>query len=518
MNETSDRHWNRAQRYLAQGQPDAARTVLESFVRHSPQHVPAHLTLSMLAWNSGRVRDATRHALDAARTVPEDPVLLGHVAGALLQVGEVVAARACLDRAALTQTGSVPALLQAAAIRYSLNENAAALALYDRAGRAGADGAEFRFQRGMQLAFNGRMDEADTELHACLRHNPAYGRASLELARLRKQTADHNHLAFLDAQLQRVQPGSYDHAAVEFARYKELEDLGRYDEAWDALAHGNALMYARHRHDADYSTRLFKRLTDICTTQFLQPGSVVHPGAQPIFILGMPRSGTTLLDRILGNHSQVASAGELDTFALQLRWCADHPVTLDETVLDRLPGLDFAALGRRYLAQAQWRAQGKPLFTDKLPRNWMLAGPIARALPQARIVHMVRDPVDVCFSNYRVLFADAFAHVYDLDALASHYRTYRRTMAHWHAAMPGRILDVSYRDLVHDPEGTTRRVLDFCGLAWEPRLTDTTRNRTAVDTLSMAQVREPVHTRFVDSWRRYERQLAPLAQALQAPD
>lgn len=518
MSETADRHWNRAQRYLGEGNLDAARTTLESFVRHNPQHVPALLTLSMLAWNCGHVREATRHALDAARVVPEDPALLGHVAGALLQVGEVVAARACLDRPALAQTRAVPALIQAAGIRYSLNENAAALALYDRAAREGADGAEFRFQRGMQLAFNGRMDEADAELHACLRHNPAYGRASLELARLRKQTSANNHLAFLDAQSQHVQPGSYDHAAVEFARYKELEDLGRDEEAWQALAHGNALMYARHQHDSDYTTALFKRLTDVCTPQYLRPESVVHPGAQPIFILGMPRSGTTLLDRILGNHSAVVSAGELDTFALQLRWCADHPVTLDDTVLDRLPELDHAQLGRRYLAQAQWRAEGNRFFTDKLPRNWMLAGPIARALPQARILHMVRDPVDVCFSNYRVLFADAFAHVYDLDALASHYRAYRRTMAHWHAAMPGRILDVSYRDLAHDPEATTRRVLDFCGLAWEPGLTDTTRNRAAVDTLSMAQVREPVHTRFVDSWRRYERQLAPLAQALQRPD
>ncbi|HEY7872579.1 MAG TPA: sulfotransferase [Rudaea sp.] len=518
MNETSDRHWNRAQRYLAEGQHDTARVVLESYATHNPEHAQAHLLLSMLAWNAGDVRAATKHALDAAHAAPDDTMFLGQTAGALLQVGEVVAARACLDRPALAQTRHIPALLQAAGVHYSLNENAAALALFDRARTAGADGAEFRFQRGMQLAFNGRMDEADAELRACLQQNPAHGRAALELARLSKQTLENNHLADLDAQLARVQPGSYDHAAVEFARYKELEDLGRYSEAWQALVHGNALMYARHQHDADYTTRLFERLVEICTPQLLRPESAVHPGAQPIFILGMPRSGTTLLDRILGNHSAVASAGELDTFALQLRWCADHSVTLDEIVLDRLPGLDFAELGRRYLAQSQWRSAGKPFFTDKLPRNWMLAGPIARALPQARILHMVRDPVDVCFSNYRVLFADAFAHVYNLDALVSHYRAYRRTMAHWHAAMPGRILDVPYRDLVHDPEGTVRGVLDFCGLDWETGLTDTTRNRAAVDTLSMAQVREPVHTRFIDSWQRYKNQLEPLARALAQPD
>jgi len=146
----------------------------------------------------------------------------------------------------------------------------------------------------------------------------------------------------------------------------------------------------------------------------------------------------------------------------------------------------------------------------------MIAGLIAKALPQARILNLVRDPMDVCFSNFRALFADAFAHIYNLDALASHYQVYRRTMAYWHAAMPGRILDVSYAELVENPDATLRGVLEFCRLPWEPGCTDLTRNRSAVSTLSTVQVREPVHKRFVDSWRRYERQLAPLQRALTA--
>jgi hypothetical protein len=144
----------------------------------------------------------------------------------------------------------------------------------------------------------------------------------------------------------------------------------------------------------------------------------------------------------------------------------------------------------------------------------MVGGLIRKALPQARILNLVRDPVDVCFSNFRALFADAFAHIYNLDAIASHYQVYRRTMAHWHAAMPGQILDVPYADLVQDPEGVLRKVLAFCNLPWEPGCADLTRNRSAVSTLSAAQVREPIHNRFVDSWRRYETQLAGLKQAL----
>ncbi|MBS0571458.1 MAG: sulfotransferase [Proteobacteria bacterium] len=510
----SDRHWIRARRYLEEGNFDAARISLESVLTRHPEDAEAHLRLSDVAWEDDRVRDSARHAHAAARFMSAEPDLIVAVGEALLRAGEVVATRACLEHPALAATRSIPALLHMAGQRSALNENAEALALSDRAIAAGARGPEMHFQRGVHLLFNDRIREAEAELRECVRLDPGFGRAWQELARLRPQTESDNHLAPLEQALGRVAPGSYEHAAIEFARYKELEDLGRYAEAWAALARGNALMYARHRHDPQVTVRLFADLARVCTTQFLHPAAANTDGAQPIFIIGMPRSGTTLLDRVLGNHSQVAAVGELDDFARQMRWCADHRSTLDDTVIARLPGMDFAELGRRYLEQTRWRAGAKPLYTDKLPRNWMVAGLIRKALPGARLLHLVRDPMDVCFSNFRALFADAFAHIYDLEALASHYRVYRRTMAHWHAAMPGQILDVAYADLVADPEGTLRKVLAFCGLDWEPGCTDITRNRSAVSTLSAAQVREPVHTRFVDAWRRYEQHLAPLARAL----
>ncbi len=516
MNETSDRHWNRAQRYLSEGNLDAARISLESVLLRNPAHAEAHLCLSDVAWHDDRVRDSARHAHAAARLMHDDPELIVAVGAALLRAGEMVGTRACLTHPALANTKSIPALLHMAGQRSALNENVEALALYDLALAAGAEGAEVRFQRGVHLIFNNRMREAETELRECLRLDPGFGRAWQELARLRKQTETDNHLVQLAQALDRVAPGSYEHASIEFARYKELEDLGRFDEAWDALAHGNALMYARHRHDPEITVRLFADLARVCNPEFLCPVDANVDGPQPIFIIGMPRSGTTLLDRMLGNHSRIAAVGELDDFALQMRWSADHCTTLDDLVIARLPQLDFAELGQRYLDQTRWRAGGKPFYTDKLPRNWMIAGLIRKALPRARLVHLVRDPMDVCFSNYRALFADAFAHIYDLEALASHYRVYQRTMAHWHAAMPGQILDVAYTEMVANPERALREVLDFCGLDWEPGCADITRNRNAVSTLSAVQVREPVHNRFVDSWRRYEHQLAPLARALAA--
>ena len=220
---------------------------------------------------------------------------------------------------------------------------------------------------------------------------------------------------------------------------------------------------------------------------------------------------------MLGNHSRVAAAGELDDFPRQLRWCADHHGhgLLDHALLQACDGIDAAQLGQRYLAQTRWRAAGRDFFIDKLPPNFMLLGFIRRALPQARVVHVSREPMDVCFSNYRAMFGNAYGYSYGFDSLAHHHGQYRRLMAHWHAAMPGFVLDLPYASLVRDSEAAARRLFDFCGLSLEPGCGDTTRNTGAVATLSAAQVRQPIHARGLGEWRRYERQLQPLRALLE---
>src|SRR5574337_2135149 len=350
MNVPSDRHWNRAQRYLAEGNLDAARISLESMLQRDSGNVHAHLLLSDIAWEEDLVRESARHARAAAGALPGDAELIVAIVAALIRSGETVAARTCLDDPVCTVVQSVTALVQMAEQRYLLNQTAESLALYDRARAFGADGPDFRFRRGVQLVFNGRIEEAEGEFLENVRRDPTYGRAWQELARLRKQTETENHLAGTAQALQRVHPGSYEHASIEFARYKEFEDLGRLDEAWAALTHGNALMYARHRHDPEKTRLLFEKLARACTAEFLRPAEVTHSGPQPVFIIGMPRSGTTVLDRLLGNHTQIASVGELDDFGRQVRWAADHTATLDATTIERLPQIDFAQLGRRYLA------------------------------------------------------------------------------------------------------------------------------------------------------------------------
>ena len=511
---SKDRLWSRAQRYRADGQSVAARIALEKLLQDEPGHIESHLILSNIAWMDDRTRDAVRHARQAESNLSNNGMLICDVAEALLQVGETLAARNCLDHSALAGTHDGAVLVRAAALCVLLGEHAEALAFFDRAGAVGVGDADFHFQRGLELTVHGRLQEAEIEHQIALRKHPTFGRAALAVSRLRKQTPESNHLATLTERLEQVAPGTEDHIALEFATYKEMEDLGHYDDAWTALARGNAMKYALQPYDSRYAGELFKSLITRCTPQLLQPESVHFDGPQPIFIIGMPRSGTTLLDRVMSNHSQVTSAGELDDFGRQLRLASNHRITLDEHVVHALPGLDYKEIGRGYLAQTQWRANGAGFYIDKLPRNWMVAGLIRRALPQARILHLVREPMDVCFSNYRALLGEAFAYSYDLDALAAHYLQYRQVMAYWHSTMQGQILDVSYSELVRNPEYVIRRIFAFCGLEWEPGCVDLSRNKSVVATLSMAQVRESIHTRSFQEWRPYERKLMRLREAV----
>lgn len=516
MVQSTDKLWQRAQRYLAQGQLVPARAMMESLGAHAPEDVRTHLVRAAIAWADDRIRDASRHALAAANAEATDPVLLCDVVETLWYTGEIAAMRTYLAQPLLATSGTGAILTRLSDFHQRLDDHAEALALLERARSADVDGPEIRFHHGVELAINGQLSRAEEELGACLAMAPGHGRAALALARLHAVTPGRDHLRMLQDGLRQVQPGSPDHAALEFARYNELEELGCHADAWQALDRGNGVMDARNRFDATRQRAFLDDYIRACTPRTLRPALETQNGPQPLFVLGLTRSGTTVLDRILGNHPQVASAGELGDFARQLHWVADHGSTRDQKFLERIAGLDYAELGRRYLAQTQWRARGKRFYVDKQPPNWMHVGLIHAALPQARILHMVREPMDVCFSNWRAFFGDDSAFSYNLDALAMHYRDYRRLLEHWHAMLPGSILDVAYTELVHAPEATARKVLAFCGLEWEPGCVDLTRNRAPVTTLSLAQVREPIHTRAFSEWRPYAQQLSGLRAALAA--
>jgi hypothetical protein len=241
--------------------------------------------------------------------------------------------------------------------------------------------------------------------------------------------------------------------------------------------------------------------------------------ADPIFIIGMPRTGTTLVERLLGSHSQVCAAGELNEFALELvRLARQLPGPTPTSRLDFVAataGLDFRALGEGYVRRTRAMRDDRPFFIDKLPFNFLYAGLIHLALPRAKIISLRRHPLDTCYAVYKQLFKDAYPFSYDLDELGRYYIAYDELMRHWHSVMPGVIHTVAYEALVADLEGETRRLLDHCGLAWEEACLHFHRNSRASTTASAVQVRQPIYDTSIGKWRHYARQLEPLRASLE---
>lgn len=524
---------NRARQHARQcidnRQWEAAQVALEALARHVPDDVSVLLELADVLFQRGQLRASTALLLRVAHRLPRDAPFIVSVAQRLVAVGETLAARSCLDL--LSQAPALPPelLVGQAHLRFLLGEIAPARALMERAMAAGIDTPGEQHLYAMLLQFDGDLDKACAVLEGCLRRWPHFGDAAMVLANLRKQKPEANQLAFVQEQLQRLPPhgqkpdAMFVRAEFEYAQFKILDDLKRHDEAWPALARCNALMHELNPYDATGEAAVTDALIDMpqpddrTATARSRSGS---DGPVPIFIVGMPRSGTTLLDRMLSAHSAVVSAGELIDFWRQLHWQADVTPARTDGLLEVIrhsAELDYAELGARYLQQTRWRAQGRAYYIDKLPANIQMVAFIRRALPHAPILHMVRDPVDTCFSNFKAMFGNVSSYSYDLQSLAHYYGQYARLTRHWHDRLPGAMFDVSYTSLVRDPESTLRGVLEHCGLSLEENCLHPELNASPVATPSSAQVRESIHTRGLGQWRHYAKQLEQLRLAIGAP-
>lgn len=304
-----------------------------------------------------------------------------------------------------------------------------------------------------------------------------------------------------------------DRIEMHFALAKVHEDAGRFEQAFQQLAAGNALKRRQMSYDEAATLGAFERARRMFSAEFMDAHSGCgDPSPLPIFILGMPRSGTTLVEQILASHPQVFGAGELPLLAQAVAGMQNLGSNPREPALT---SGHLRELSARYLHELAARAPEAARITDKMPHNFRFVGLIHLALPNAAIVHTVRDPVDTCLSNFASLFSNGHPHSYDLAELGRYYQGYAELMAHWRRVLPpGRMLDVRYEDIVADLEGAARRILAHCGLEWDPRCLDFHRTERPVRTNSAAQVRQPLYKNSVQRWRRYQPFLKPLLDEL----
>jgi tetratricopeptide (TPR) repeat protein len=366
----------------------------------------------------------------------------------------------------------------------------------------------------------GRQQEAIDEYYAAIAVRPDFGEAWFSLANLKTYR-------FAQDQVQRMgvaeaEPSTQvvDRYHLCFALGKALEDAQDYAGSWQYYERGNALKHAEIRYlpqITETNTRLSKR---VCTKEFFEArmGWGV-PDADPIFVLGLPRAGSTLIEQILASHSQVEGTQELadiQRIVMELRGrAADLENPRFPGVLAELGPEDFRRFGERYMTDTRvFRTTNRPVFIDKMPNNFRYIGLIHLMLPNAKIIDARREPMACCFSNLKQLFSTGQEFSYSIDDVGRYYRTYLELMRHWHEVLPGRILKVQHEDVVDDLEGNVRRILEFCGLPFEAACLDFHKTERSVRTASSEQVRQPIFREGLDQWRNYEPWLGPLKEAL----
>ena len=509
------RLWQRGEQHVAQRQWQQAAENFLAIVEHDRSHAPAWLKAADCLLLLDRYRLARQCALAATADHLRFPELRLQIARRLRQFNEPQALFA-LAHDMLVDDGN-RTLTDAGMLVSAAGDQALARDMALRALALDAGNPATHYLRGLVASFEGDTADATTALENAIHAAPDFAQAHWLLSSLRTASTDDNHVARLRESQARVQPGSNAEAYLCFALHNELHALRQFDEAWQALRRGCAVKRQLTSYDQRQSLDLFTQIKAACTAEFVAPVARSHD-ITPIFIVGMHRSGTTLLERILGGHSRVADGGESYAFSAQLALACDHEIlgALDAVAVERLGDADFGAIGAGFIDASCWRTRGKPCFTEKLPPNFLNAGYIAKALPGARILHLVRDPADTCFSNLRTYFGRAAAHSFDQLELADYYAGYRDLMRHWHAVMPGRVLDISYDALVSDTETTMRQVFGFCGLPFEARALEVQRSDGTVATASHGQVRQGILRNRGGAWRPYAQHLQPMLGRLGA--
>ena len=401
-----------------------------------------------------------------------------------------------------------------------LGQHEQAMALYRELLAGAAQPAELHLSIAHSLKTLGATEAAVAEYRAAASARPGYGEAYWSLANLKTYR-------FPEEEIGRMRAAESDPSALAVDRYhlcfalgKALEDQGKFEPSFEFYSRGNALKRAANGYDPatlEAGARLQKA---VCTRDlFARHTGCGSPTPDPIFIVGLPRAGSTLIEQILASHSAVEGTQELADVPRMVNGLQGRDTPTGEPaypgILARLTAADCRRLGEQYLRDTRaYRTDGRPRFIDKMPNNFRHIGLIHLILPNATIIDVRREPMACCFSNFKQLFAQGQAFTYGLEDIARYYRTYLGLMRHWDEVLPGRVLRVHYEDVVNDLEGSIRRLMNHCGLELEPACLAFHQTVRSVRTPSSEQVRQPIYRDGLEQWRHYERWLGPLREAL----
>jgi tetratricopeptide (TPR) repeat protein len=502
------------------------RGCLEAAVAHyeqalviAPDDAQVHCDLGTALQTLGRCQEAMGHYTRALAITPAFAKVHNNFGNLLQRSGAPQRAIAHYQQALAIAPDYTAAHCNLGSALLSLNRCADAIIHYDKALAIDADFAEAHHGAGIALQALGALEKAVAALERAVRLAPHRTDFHLTLAQSKRFTADDPRLAALEILARNLPALSADaQIALHFALGKAYADLAQHRRSFRHLVAGNALKRYCIAYDEGQTLKRFADIRATFTPDLMRTyRGVGEPSAVPLFVVGMPRSGTTLIEQILASHSRVFGAGEISDFRESI------PDVDTNAAVIAIPEAVFSApalrrLGSRYLARLRANAPTAERIVDKMPANFALLGLIHLALPNARIIHAHRDPIDTCLSCFSLLFVGEQPYAYDLGELGRYYRSYQALIDHWRGVLPPDVLlEVRYEDIIDDLEGQARRILAHCGLSWEETCLDFQQARRSVLTASCVQVRQPPYHDSVGRWRRYANELKPLLQALGLP-
>jgi len=504
---------------FSDGDLAAAENIVRPFLLRHGNHIEAMRLLARIAFKRDVLDDAELLLEAVLQLAPDYRAARHDYARVLMDRHKYARARQQIEQLlALEPTNRQYRTLYATSC-VGLGEHDRAIALYRELLREGPEAADIQLSVAHSLKTQGRRQEAIDAYRTAAATRPNYGDAYWSLANLKTYR-------FEDAELERMLAGeaatdtpSVDRYQLCFALGKALEDRGHYAGSWLHYQRGNALKRAESRYRPETIETNTRRQIEICTREFFASRhGFGASSAEPIFVVGLPRSGSTLLEQILASHSSVEGTQELADIPRIVLELQGREPDLDNPrypgVLEQLPPAELRRLGEKYLADTQVYRTGKPRFIDKMPNNFRHVGLMHLMLPNARIIDARREPMACCFGNLKQLFASGQEFTYSIEDIARYYRSYLELMQHWDQVLPGRVLRIWHEDVVEDLAGNVRRILDFCGLEFEPACVEFHKTERSVRTASSEQVRQPIFREGLDQWKNFEPWLGSLREAL----
>ena len=512
---------NKADALVALGRDAEAVGNFERAIKLAPDIAELHFGLANAMQRLGRFEDAVSHYQRAIALKTDLPGIHADLARALGALGRWQEALPNVQQAVRLAPNAANAHHAMGFTLWNLEHDQEALASFDKALALDPRHVEAAMARGVLLHELGRLEESRDQLARVIALSPSKTAAYLHLSEAKRFAPGDAEIAAMERLLPRLanQP-LQDQVNLHFALAKAYSDTGEGPRAFQHLKQGNALKRRGIDYDEAGTLQSYERIAQVFTAELIaeqagQNAGNGDPSERPIFIVGMPRSGSTLIEQILASHPRVHGAGERQDFrdaiiAVDKAQCENYPDRVSSLTAEQL-----RAIASHYLATMGAGAGDADRVVDKMLGNFVYVGLIHMALPRARIIHARRDPMDTCLSCFSKHFRTSQKFAYDLGELGRFYRAYDKLMTHWQNVLPaGVMLDVQYEDMVTDLEGQTRRMLDTCGLEWDDACLAFHETKRPVRTASAVQVREPIYKNSVGRWRAYEEELGPLIEAL----